>query len=249
MSDIPELSIVVPAYNAAGKLPRCVEETSRFLAGAGIRGEIVVVNDGSQDETGALATDLAAQYPAVRVLTNDRNRGKGYSVRRGMLAAHGERIMYMDDDLSTPLEEYARLAAKLDEGFDCAFGSRAAPGAELAVHQPFVREQLGRLGNRVIQGICPSLKGFRDTQCGFKLYRREVALRVFPLQRIERWGFDFEILHLLRKGGYRVAEVPVRWAHSDGSRVRPGDYARTFGELVSVRVNDLKGHYDAIAEK
>ena len=249
MSARVDLSVVVPAYEAERKIGPCLEIVGTYLADAGIRAEIVVVDDGSRDGTAAVAAAAARDIPGVRLLRNTRNRGKGYSVRRGVLSAVGPLILFTDDDLSAPIEEFEKLARTVEAGCDCAFGSRAAAGAELVRHQPLIREQLGRVGNRLVQEICPTLKGFRDTQCGFKLYRREAAHHVFPFQTIDRWGFDFEILHLLRRGGYRVVEVPVRWSHVGESRLRGADYARTLGELVTVRLNDLRGRYAGVTSR
>ena len=237
------LSVIVPLYNEAGR----VEATARAILahfGPDLH-ELLLVDDGSTDGTGDALRRLSADDPRVRGVGYEQNRGKGYAVRTGLQLATGDEVLFTDCDLSTPLGEYARLHQALLQGADIAIGSRALDPALLTVHQPRYREVLGRAANGLLRRIDPHLGGFRDTQCGFKLFRAPVAHFLAARQTIERWGFDFELLHVAVKHGHRVAEVPVHWAHSGTSSLKPADYLRTLGELARVIVNDRRGRYDA----
>ncbi len=205
--------------------------------------EIVAVDDGSSDQTLSVLRKLAEKITELRVLTNGRNRGKGFTVRHGVLESKGNFVLFTDVDLSTPIDSFFALMEGIDQGYDIAFGSRALAKSDLQIKQPWYRVMLGRLANKAIQLVVPALKGIKDTQCGFKLFNGMVARKIFPLQRNERWGFDFEILHIARKFGYRVIEVPVRWSHSGDSRIRLSDYPKTLIELFKVRWNESKGLY------
>ncbi len=238
MADRPEdLSVVVPVYHEARTLARRMGEVMRYLShrhpGAW---ELVLVDDGSRDHTLDVARALTkGRDGRVRVLYHRPNRGKGYSVRRGMLAATGRRVLFTDADLSTPIEELDELERAMSEtGAPVVIGSRAVRGARLEVRQPWPRELMGRLGNRAIGLLARELRGIHDTQCGFKLFTREAARALFSRARIDRWGFDFEILALARRMGMKVVEVPVVWRHDPSSKVRPLDYLRTLVELVRV---------------
>ena len=236
------LTVIVPLYNEGGR----VEATALAILehfGSGLH-ELLLVDDGSTDGTGEVVKRLSAVDPRVRGAGYDLNRGKGFAVRTGLQLATGDEVLFTDCDLSTPLEEYARLHQALLDGADVASGSRALDPALLTVHQPKYREVLGRAANRLLRRIDPHLGGFRDTQCGFKLFRAAPARFLSGQQTIERWGFDFELLHVAVKHGLRVAEVPVRWAHSGTSSLKPTDYLRTLGELVRVIWNDARGRYD-----
>ena len=201
MGDV--LSVVIPAYNERARLPRTLERIRGFLAGR--PHEIVVVDDGSADGTAEAAR--AAAGDALVLLRNEGNRGKGYSVRRGMLAARGARRLMTDADLSTPIEELARLEQALEDGHGVAIGSRALAGARIEVRQPLYRESLGRLFNVFVRAL--AVPGVRDTQCGFKLFTAAAAQAVFTAARLDGFSFDVEALFIARQLGYRVAEVPV----------------------------------------
>ncbi|MBN1355974.1 glycosyltransferase family 2 protein [bacterium] len=240
----PDLSVIIPAYNEEPSIQHCIEEVAGEFGGSEWTFEIIAVDDGSTDKTLNTLRTLTQSLPNLRVLTNGRNRGKGYTVRHGVVESKGNYVLFTDVDLSTPLSEYRKLKARLDEGYEIAFGSRALAESRLNIRQPWYRVWLGRLANKAIQAVVPALKGIRDTQCGFKLFNGDVARKVFPLQRNERWGFDFEILHIARKHGYKVAEVPVQWSHSGDSRIRMSDYPKTLMELFKVRINESKGRYE-----
>ncbi|MBN1295976.1 glycosyltransferase family 2 protein [bacterium] len=239
-----ELSIVIPAYNEESDIGRCIETVGAYFRRLNVLYEIIAVDDGSTDHTLSRIREISETDSRIRALTNGENKGKGYTVRHGVMASLGRFVLFTDVDLSTPIHEYERLKPFLDQGYDVAFGSRALAKSQLKIKQPWYRIYLGRLANRAIQLVVPALRGIRDTQCGFKLFAGDAARRIFPLQRIERWGFDFEILHIARKYGYRVVEVPVEWSHSGDSRIRMSDYPRTLHELVKVRMNEAKGLYE-----
>jgi glycosyltransferase involved in cell wall biosynthesis len=202
------------------------------------------VDDGSSDDTVAIVQSYAQKYPSLRLVKNPGNRGKGYSVRNGMLHATGEVMLFSDADLSSPIGETDKLFAALGEGADVAIGSRWLRTELQTQRQPLHRQLFGRIFNlalRLILGL-----RFHDTQCGFKAFTRPAAQAIFPLQQIERWGFDPEILFLARKFGFKVAEVPVKWAHSEGTRLHPlRDGIRMFFELLKIRWYSMSGKYGA----
>ena len=239
----PRYSIVIPAYNETARIERALSSVSGCVRERGWDAEVLVVDDGSTDDTAALVEKWARQHPEVRLIRNERNRGKGYSVRNGMLRAAGEIVMFTDADLSSPIEEAERLFAAIGEGADIAIGSRWLIGRRIVHKQPLYRRVFGRCFNALTRTIMRL--PFADTQCGFKAFRREAAHLVFGLQRIERWGFDPEILFLASKFGLRVEEVPVQWAHRAGTRINPlRDGARMFAEMVKIRWFSISGKYD-----
>lgn len=237
---VPALSVVIPAYNEAARLPATLRRVAEYLDGAGISHEILVVDDGSRDDTAARA--LAALDGRVRVLRNGANRGKGYSVRRGMLAAGGRRRLMSDADLSTPIEELERLAQKIDEGCDVAIASRALPGANVEIHQSPFREGIGRAFNVLVRLLV--LPGLRDTQCGFKLFSAAAAEEAFSRARLDGFSFDVEVLYVALRRGLRIAEVPVTWRNDVASRVTLLRGTAAFLDLLRVRWNGALGRYD-----
>ena len=238
-----DLSVIIPAFNEESSILQSIETLQNYFLKRGDRFELVVVDDGSSDKTLEIIRNLAQSNTHIRALTNGENRGKGYTVKHGVLESKGEFVLFTDVDLSTPIDDYQKLKAELEAGNDIAFGSRALAKSDLRIRQPWYRVWLGRLANKAIQAIVPALRGIQDTQCGFKLFKGDVARKIFPFQQNERWGFDFEILHIARKFGYRVAEVPVQWSHSGDSRIRLSDYPKTLMELFKVRLNEMKGIY------
>lgn len=230
----PSLSVVIPAYNDAAVIERTVETVSRFLDAQAAPAELLVVDDGSTDATAAVVERLAAADRRVRLLRLGRNWGKGAAVRAGMLAATGEALLFTDADLSTPIEELDKLRAKLDEGFDVAIGSRALPASRVEVHQGVLRERAGQTFNFIVQLLV--LRGFRDTQCGFKCFRRDAARALFGRQRARGFEFDVELLCIARELGLAVAEVPVIWRNNPKSHVRfVRDSTRMFLGLLDLR--------------
>lgn len=235
----PRLSVVIPAFNEAGRLPGSLARIREHLERRTIAHEILVVDDGSRDDTAARAESALAG--AGRVLKNPGNRGKGYSVRRGMLEARGERRLMTDADLSAPIEELDALMGRMDEGFDVVIGSRALPGARIEVRQPLFRESMGRLFNLVVRTLV--LPGLRDTQCGFKLFGAAAAQSVFSRARLNGFSFDVEALYLARLLGCRIAEVPVTWRNDAATRVTLLRGTAAFLDVARVRWNAARGAY------
>jgi glycosyltransferase involved in cell wall biosynthesis len=237
-------SIVVPAYNESGRLRPTLDALLRFIQEENWDAEILVVNDGSKDDTAQVVREYGKLHPQVLLLENPGNRGKGYSVRNGMLHARGDICLFTDADLSSPIEEARKLLAALAQGADVAIGSRWLKSELQTERQPLYRQAFGRIYNLVLR-IFLGMR-FVDTQCGFKVFTRNAVQRIFPLQRIERWGFDPEILFLAQRAGLRVVEVPVVWAHSEGTRLNPvRDGIRMFGEVLRIRWYALIGAYKA----
>jgi dolichyl-phosphate beta-glucosyltransferase len=230
--------VVVPAFNEARRLPPTLERIQRHLAGRPGGAEIIVVDDGSRDDTAAVAAKAG-----VTVLRNEGNRGKGYSVRRGMLHASGARRLMTDADLSTPIEELDRLGALMDEGYDVVIASRALPGSRIEVHQPWYRENMGRLFNGLVRLIV--LPGLQDTQCGFKLFSARAARDAFSVARLDGFSFDVEALYVARRRGYRIAELPVVWRNDEATRVGLVRGALAFLDLARIRLQARRGDYDS----
>ena len=234
----PSISIVIPAYNEENRLGPSLDKIRRYLDSSDWASpEIVVVNDGSRDRTSEVA-----RAGGARVLENPGNRGKGYTVRHGMLEAKGEWILYTDADLSTPIEELEKVWSAVGrERAQVAIGSRAVDRSLVGVHQPLVRELSGRFFNlvmRLITGL-----PYRDTQCGFKLFDRATARDVFSRQQLEGFGFDVEVLFIARRLKRRGIEVAVRWDNVEGTKVSLWSGAKAFSDPIMVRLNALKGKY------
>jgi glycosyltransferase involved in cell wall biosynthesis len=239
----PFLSIVIPAYNESARIELTLERVTWCIEEQGWDAEILVVDDGSQDWTPHIVGRWMEQYPRLKLIKNDGNRGKGYSVRNGLLQAAGEVVMFTDADLSAPMEEANLLMAAIADGADVAIGSRWLDKTRQTMHQPLYRRFFGRCFNfvtRMVMGL-----PFKDTQCGFKAFRRSAAQVIFRLQRIERWGFDPEILFIARKLGYDIREVPVTWGHDERSRMSYlKDGMKMLEEMALIRANSLAGRYD-----
>ena len=212
------LSVVIPAYNAGARIAATVGAVAAFLDGRPFASEIVVVDDGSSDDTAEAARTASSGRVPVRVLARDRNLGKGASVREGVLAAAGEIVVFTDDDLATPIDELDKALAAFEAGADVVIGSRAHPESDIRVRQRRPREWLGKSFNLLVRFFV--LRGYRDTQCGFKAFRRAAAREVFSRLRTAGFGFDVEVLALCRELGYRVVEIPVVWCDARPSRVR-----------------------------
>lgn len=236
------ISVVIPAYNEALRIPSTIRSVSVYLKDRFGESEIIVIDDGSTDGTASAVRGLAGGPCEIRLLKNEGNRGKGYSTRKGVLSSKGALVLMTDADLSTPVEELEKLVAPLREGFDAAIGSRGLKESEVEVRQPRLREGMGKAFNLLVRALV--IGGFKDTQCGFKLFRGDAAREVFSKSKIEGFGFDVEVLLIARLMGYRVKEVPVRWLNSPNSKVRllraP---AGMFLELLKIRLNLLRGFY------
>jgi dolichyl-phosphate beta-glucosyltransferase len=235
-------SIILPAYNESARITATLDKILAHATERGWNVEVIVVNDGSSDTTAEIVLEYAKKHATLRLLENPGNRGKGFSVRNGMLHAKGDVLLFSDADLSSPIEEADKLFAAIVEGADIAIGSRWIDSRLQIRRQPLYRRLFGRIFNlalRLVLGL-----QFKDTQCGFKAFTRRSAQAIFPQQKIERWGFDPELLYLARKFGFTVSEVPVAWSHREGTRIHPlRDGIRMFGELLRVRWYALKGDY------
>jgi glycosyltransferase involved in cell wall biosynthesis len=241
---LTSISVVIPAYNEERRLPATLcAIRNYFSVRRWASWEVLVVNDGSADGTHRIATRFHEEQPNIRVLDNPGNRGKGYSVRHGMLEARGEWVLFTDSDLSAPIEELDTLAtAARERGAAVAIGSRAVNRKLIEVHQSWFRETAGRIFN-VMMRAATGLP-FADTQCGFKLFEGKAAKEIFKRQQIERWGFDAEVLFIARRLGYKAIEVPVHWSHSEGTKVSMfRDSVNMFVDLLRIRRNQWKGLY------
>ncbi|MFD9860601.1 dolichyl-phosphate beta-glucosyltransferase [Streptomyces alboflavus] len=238
-----DLTIVIPAYNEERRLAPTLDAIRAYLDGPAAdagrpQWELIVVDDGSTDRTAEIAAEAAAADPRIQLLRGGRNRGKGHALRQGVLASYGRRVLVTDADLAAPIEELEALEKALADGHAAAVGSRARPGATIGVHQHRLRELLGRGGNFLIRTV--AVPGIRDTQCGFKLFDGDRARAAFAASRLSGWGIDVEILHHFRREGWPVAEVPVRWSHQEGSKVRPGDYVRVLAEVSALKIRSVR---------
>ena len=243
MAELPSISIVIPAFNEGERLAPSLERVLSFVRQREWEAEIIVVDDGSRDHTADIARRFAQSSSGmVRMLQNPGNRGKGYSVRNGMLHATGEIILFTDADLSSPIEEASKLIQAIEAGADIAIGSRWARSELQTQRQSLARQLLGRIFNGLLRVLLRL--DFKDTQCGFKAFRRAAAQAIFPLQRIEGWGFDAEILFLAQEMGFKVTEVPVLWGHDARTRINPlVDGARMVSEMMRIRWYSLASRY------
>lgn len=240
-SDARQLSIIIPCYNEEERLPQTLREIAAYISTSKMEAEVIVVDDGSQDRTAKVAQSFVKEIPALRVIANHINRGKGFSVRRGMLEARGRMVLFTDADLSAPIAEADKLLAALAAA-DVAIGSRALNRRLIERRQSLFREFAGILFNKLVR-ILLRLP-FVDTQCGFKAFVRERCQIIFEQQRIERFGFDPELLYLARHHCLRIVEIPVRWAHSPNTRVNMvRDSLTMFAEVLLIRWNAIRGRY------
>lgn len=239
-----QLSIVIPAYNEAKRISRTLETLQEYLQGKNWGAEVIVVNDGSSDKTAEIVELYRSRWNALRLIDNGGNRGKGFSVRNGVLGAQGDVILFTDADLSAPITEAPKLIDPITNGeCDVTFGSRAMNRSLIGVHQSPFRETSGRIFNLFVQGLAGL--PFKDTQCGFKAFRRGIAGALFERQTITGFGFDPEILYIAKKRGLRLREIPVRWDHVEGTKVRfLKDSCRMFLDLLRIRWNDLCRKYE-----
>ena len=242
---MPHLSIVIPAYNEENRIIKTLEGTFDYLNAQRYDSEVLVINDGSRDRTAEKVHEFATRTSGrLRLIENPGNRGKGYAIRNGMLQASGEIRLFYDADLATPTSEIVKVMTPIVENrYDVVFGSRALDRSLIGTHQSGIRETIGRAGNW-IQYALTGLN-FKDTQCGFKAFRRETAQAIFPLQQIDGFGFDPEILFIAKKQGWRLLETPVRWNHVEGSKVNPiASPIKVLLEVSTIRWNDLTGKYN-----
>lgn len=237
-----ELSVIIPAYNEESRLPTTLESVYQFLSKRGRSFEIVVVDDGSHDNTSDLVLEFGKEHPEVRLLAYQPNRGKGYAVRSGMLAAKGEAMLIDDADGSSPIEEVGRLEQALAGGADIAIGSRAKPDESREVKALLHRKFIGNTFNAIVQSLL--LPGFYDTQCGFKLFKRDAARDIFSVNRIDGFGFDVEVLYIAKMRGYKVEEHAINWANMEGSKVNVLiDSPKMLFEVMKVTLSAWFGFY------
>ena len=238
----PHLSVVIPVYNEAFRIPSALRQVLEYLERRGESHEVLVVDDGSTDDTAERVAEVCRETPAVRSLRHPANQGKGFAVRNGMLNARGEYLLFTDADLSSPMTEAERLLEPLRGGYDVVIGSRALQPEWISPRQPWLRETAGKTFNLFVRAL--TFLPFHDTQCGFKAFRREAARAVFSCQTIPGFGFDVEILYLARKFGYRVLETPVHWGNDVRTKVHPlRDGQRMFLDLLRIRWKDWRGKY------
>ncbi len=237
------LSLVVPAYNEERCIVNSVQTIRQYLEKQSYDFEILVVNDASADRTAELVDEFYGNDDAVRLVSYPVNQGKGYAVNRGFREALGDVVLFSDADLSTPIEETEKLLVCLNEGNDMVIGSRGTAGSDIQVHQPWYRELSGRIFNKVVKLVL--LGDFNDTQCGFKMFRKETCTELFHRQKLRRFSFDAELLFLAKKQGLKVGEVPVRWINDEDSRVSLlRDATRMFLDLFRVRLWSIFGRYN-----
>lgn len=238
-----DLSVVIPAYNEEGRLGPTLAAYDAYLLAAKRRAELIVVDDGSSDGTSAVARGMVARYAEIRLIRLAENRGKGYAVRSGIVNAMGRRILFADADGATPLSEVERLDAALDAGADVAIGSRAFLDAGVTIERRLYRHLIGRTYHRLVELL--TVRGIKDTQCGFKLFDGRVADDLFSRMRMSGFSFDVELLMMAQRRGYRIAEVPVNWSHQSGSKINLVlDSARMARDLFVIHAHAVRGHYD-----
>ena len=239
------VSVIVPAYNEESRIPSTLERLCEYLKCHFREFEIIIVDDGSSDDTASVVKALSLKLEELKLIQYEKNMGKGYAVRKGVLSSVGALVLMCDADLSTPIEELEKLRTLIDEaGFDIAIGSRGLRESDIIARQPWYREGMGKIFNMFVRTLV--FGGIKDTQCGFKLFRGDVARNLFASSLINGFSFDVEILFLARKTGCRIKEEPVKWLNSPNSRVRLiRDPVKMFFELLKIRINWFAGRYKA----
>jgi dolichyl-phosphate beta-glucosyltransferase len=236
----PALSLVIPAYNEQARLPYTLSEIEAYVCRAELDCEVVVVDNGSRDNTSSVVRQAAAGFHQLRLLRTDR-RGKGRAVRTGALSARGEVVLFADADLSWSVDDLGRIPALVDDATPIVIGSREGSGAR-RIGEPGYRHFMGRVFNQVVQTL--AVPGIEDSQCGFKAFRADAARAIFSRQRIDGFGFDVEVLYLARRLGFEVRVVPLQWEHKENSRVAPvADTLGMLSDVLRVRLNDWRGLY------
>ncbi len=237
-----KLSVVIPAYNEEKRIGPTILDIDRYLSQQNYISEILVVIDGATDKTAQVVKKYEGMVQNLRIIDNSENHGKGYVVKQGLLEARGQYRLFMDADNSTSIEHIEKAFPHLEKDIPVVIGSRDLKESKIAVHQPKWKEFLGDSGNLMIQFL-GGLWGIPDTQCGFKILSAEAARKICPLMRINRWGFDIEMLILAKKMDFKIKEIPVEWKNDPDSKVSLGSYFQTFKELFQIRWNILTGKY------
>jgi dolichyl-phosphate beta-glucosyltransferase len=241
-----DLSVIIPVYNEAERIARTLERINDYLGTHSLSSEIVVVLDGPTDDTPEVLREVAEKVPRLKILERRENRGKGYTVREGMLTAAGRLRLFCDADNSTDIAHFDKMIPLFKQGYDIVIASRHwrdAAGAEQVIPQAWHKRFIGQVGNRIIQAVV--VPGMWDTQCGFKAFRAEVAERIFSQTTIEGWAFDIEVLALARAHNYRIGIIPAEWINDPRSHFRPFDYLRVLGDTVRVRARIRAGKYSS----
>lgn len=244
MNETPELSIVVPAWNEGKRIIRTLESIDAYLSSRNIRAEVLVVDDGSEDDMVDQIASIQSKMPYIKILSYAPNHGKGYATRYGVLRAQGDIVLFMDSDGSTSIDHFDAMQKKFNEGADVVISNRYLKESHIRVKQPWLRRLLSRSANKLIQVIL--LWGVTDTQNGFKAFTKEAAKSIFERVTIDRWGFDMEVLVIARKQGYTIAEIPVTWNNDADTRIKfAADSTQTLHDLIYIKTNLIKGRYDA----
>jgi dolichyl-phosphate beta-glucosyltransferase len=234
--------VVVPAYNEEHRITHTLLKIGEFLKNKKIDAEVIVIDDGSTDKTSQVVKSQKSKIPNLTLITLEKNLGKGNAIKTGIMKASGELVLMIDADNSTPIDEYTKLRASLTDEYDIVIGSRYLKDSYVQIRQPFYRIAIGRLGNMLISMFL--VKGIKDTQCGFKLFRNAAAKQIFSRQKIKRWGFDMEALVIAKLLHYKTKEVPVSWFNSVETRLRPiHDTFGTLMELIHIKINLLGNKY------
>jgi len=239
-----KLTLIIPAYNEEKIIKRTVSVVLNFLLKKKYGWEVIVVDDGSSDSTYALVSEIAMKEKRVKVVRIKKNSGKGTALRVGISKANGEYIVFSDADLSVPIKNVDKFIKILEKDADVVIGSRRVEGAEIVVHQPWLRENMGRFYTFLTK-VYLSMD-IADFTCGFKGFKKQVAKRIFKKSLIDRWAYDSEIMFLVKKYGYEVVQTPVVWRNREDTRVNLGKaVAESFRDLLSIRVNELLGKYNS----
>ena len=237
-----KLSVIVPSYNEENRIEKTLYAISQFLQKQTYSYEILVINDGSKDNTAKVVNSISLRVPNLRLIDNKDNHGKGWVTKQGMLAASGDIRLFMDADNSTKVDEIQKMVAFFDQGFDAVVGSRRIEGSNIAVKQSAFRDFLGGIFRLIVHILVPV--GVTDSQCGFKAFSETAAKQIFSKQTIFRWAFDVEILALARKFGYKIKEVPVTWIDDSESHVKFSGMVRMLLEILEIRINLWTGKYN-----
>ena len=236
------LSIVIPAFNEENRIEGTISRIQQYLGKQAYSSEVIVVDDGSYDNTTILVEKMALEMQNLILVKNGENKGKGYSVKNGFLHSSGQFLLFSDADLATPIEEIEKLLFHLNNGYEVAIGSRGLKESDIQIHQPWYRETMGKVFNLLVRALI--VGNFKDTQCGFKCFLRNAALEICKRQKMERFSFDVEMIYIARKLGYKVREVPIQWFDRPHSKVNAlKDSYKMFMDLMKIRINVLKGFY------
>ncbi len=237
-----QVTVIVPAYNEGGRIAPTLREISAFLGNQGYRYELIMVDDGSSDGTYDVARDVATDVPQLKIHRHPKNLGKGMAVKSGFLIATGELVFFTDADHSTPIQELPKFVRHAHDGYDVVIGSRALPDSVVTRHQRWYRENMGRVFNWLVRLFI--VRGFYDTQCGFKCFKRDRCAPIFERQTLGGFCFDVELIYLAKRQGLRVVEVPVMWRNSADTRVSTlKDSLRMFRDLLRIRLRAIRGKY------